>query len=419
MSLPKLAFGIKGKMKMRPKNDGRGIMISAFTTEVELGFGLVLTEDKLKHVNKFRRLKYSGKKDDLKESPGFRTFEYGANFEGYWTTNEFVDQLQDVLDVFECLYPSYQVVLETDNSGPHTARAEDALSVKLMNKKFKHSNPNSVRVRDTIITEECLGEYGASTLDPKTEKQVDVKLKVGETQTSFFPASVEHFEPRDYFYVNTEKNVKAEDLVDKPKGILQLLFERGCLESPTAKLSKPEAVELLGNMADYLAEENKFTRDVRCRGHRAIMSPIAHPELAGNGIEFAWGFSKLHYRRTNQKKGFTKGMEAFVKRFALCCGITNRTADGYDCFNGLEQTYKFARRARDYARIYRGGYSVASVIDIERIRKKKKSHRGALDQSTSFVSQEVEETAGQFDEAEKAVEHSLEVQKHTDTTTTT
>ena len=28
-------------------------------------------------------------------------------------------------------------------------------------------------------------------------------------------------------------------------------------------------------------EENKFRR----RGHRAIMSPIAHPELAGNGIE--------------------------------------------------------------------------------------------------------------------------------------
>ena len=28
---------------MRPKSDGRGVMISAFTTEVELGFGLVLS----------------------------------------------------------------------------------------------------------------------------------------------------------------------------------------------------------------------------------------------------------------------------------------------------------------------------------------------------------------------------------------
>ena len=81
--------------------------------------------------------------------------------------------------------------------------------------------------------------------------------------------------------------------------------------------------------------------------------------------------------------------------------------------------YKFARRARDHARIYRGKYSVASIIDIERIRKKKKSHRGALDQSTSFVSQEVEETAGQFDEAEEAVERSLDAQQHKDTTITT
>ena len=93
-----------------------------------------------------------------------------------------------------------------------------------------------------------------------------------------------------------------------------------------------------------------------------------------------------------------------------------RSDSGYDCFHGLEQTYNFARRARYHARIYRGEYSVASIIDIERIRKKKKSHRGALDFLTSFVSQEV---PGQFDEAEAAVGRSLEAQQHTDTTTTT
>ena len=49
----------------------------------------------------------------------------------------------------------------------------------------------------------------------------------------------------------------------KPKGMRQLLFERGCLESPTAKLTKPEAAKLLGNISeenisDYVAEENKL-----------------------------------------------------------------------------------------------------------------------------------------------------------------
>ena len=124
--------------------------------------------------------------------------------------------------------------------------------------------------------------------------------------------------------------------------------------------------------------------------------------------EYSWGFSKMHHRRTNQDKGFTKGVYPFVERFSLCCGILNQSENGYDCFHGLEQTHRFARRARDYARIYRGGYSVSSIIDIERIRKKKKSHRGALDQATSFISQEVEETSAQFDEAEKAIERLLE-----------
>ena len=135
--------------------------------------------------------------------------------------------------------------------------------------------------------------------------------------------------------------------------------------------------------------------------------------------EYSWGFSKMHYRRKNQQNGFTKGIDPFVKRFrhsfSLCCRLDN----GYDCFHGLEQTHRFARRARDHARIYRGEYSVASIIDIERIRKKKKSHRGALDQATSFISQEVEETSRQFDEAEAAAERLLEAQQHTDTRTTT
>ena len=71
--------------------------------------------------------------------------------------------------------------------------------------------------------------------------------------------------------------------------------------------------------------------------------------------------------------------EGYRPVFVVRC----RLDSGYDCFHGLEQTHRFARRARDHARIYRGEYSVASIIDIERIRKKKKSHRGALVQATS------------------------------------
>ena len=83
-------------------------------------------------------------------------------------------------------------------------------------------------------------------------------MDVGEAQKSFFPASLDDFEARDYFYVNTEqKDVKAEDLVGKPKGKRQLLFERGCLESPTAKLTRPEAIKLLGNIWRKITENKR------------------------------------------------------------------------------------------------------------------------------------------------------------------
>ena len=281
----------------------------------------------------------------------------------------------------------------------------------LMNVKFKHKNPDLVRVRDTIITEECLGKYDAVTLDPKTKEQVDVKLKVGESQKSFFPASLDDFEARDYFYVNTEKkDVKAEDLVGKPKGMRQLLFERGCLESHTAKLTKPEAIKLLGNMPDYAAEENKFTRDVRRRGHRAIMSPIAHPELAGNGIEFAWGFSKMHYRRKNQQNGFTKGIDPSSLFVVVWTVGTIVSMDWNKRIGSLDE--------RETTLEYIEESTLLRVLSILSAFERRRRVI-AVDQATSFVSQEVEETTGQFDEAEAAVERLLEAQQHTDTTTTT
>ncbi len=100
---------------------------------------------------------------------------------------------------------------------------------------------------------------------------MDVKMKVGESQTSLFPASVDDFKARDLYYCNTEKYVTPEKHARQPKGKRQLLFECGCLETTTAKLTNTEASHLL-------ATSDMFIRDVCRRGHRAIMSPIAHPE---------------------------------------------------------------------------------------------------------------------------------------------
>ena len=81
------------------------------------------------------------------------------------------------------------------------------------------------------------------------------------------------------------------------------MFERGCLESHTAKLTKSEAAKLLGNISSYNVPD-RASRTRRKR-HR----------------EYSCGFSKMHYRRKNQQNGFTKGIDPFVKRFSLCRGV--------------------------------------------------------------------------------------------------
>jgi len=38
---------------------------------------------------------------------------------------------------------------------------------------------------------------------------------------------------------------------------------------------------------------------VHSRGHILLMSPKGHPELAGKGVEYAWGAAKLLFRKIN------------------------------------------------------------------------------------------------------------------------
>jgi hypothetical protein len=43
----------------------------------------------------------------LTTSPFYLEFEYGASFEGYWTYNVMVLQLEGCVDVVKTLYPQY------------------------------------------------------------------------------------------------------------------------------------------------------------------------------------------------------------------------------------------------------------------------------------------------------------------------
>ncbi|KAI6123205.1 hypothetical protein EDD16DRAFT_1691577 [Pisolithus croceorrhizus] len=63
------------------------------------------------------------------------TLEYGKNYEGYWTGDLFIKQLQEkIIPAFEHAHgPGYQMLLMVDNSQGHSAYAKDALLISWMN----------------------------------------------------------------------------------------------------------------------------------------------------------------------------------------------------------------------------------------------------------------------------------------------
>ena len=128
----------------------------------------------------------------------------------------------------------------------------------------------------------------------------------------------------------------------------------------------------------------------RIRGVTVDRTPKCHPELAGEGVEYAWGAAKLFYRR--QPLSLKRNKESFYK-------LVEKSTDSSE--NGVlnrEVIRKFAARARKYMLAYiaidkqqdeqhntddeelKISYSL-----IEKCVKHFKSHRSAADFDNSFI----------------------------------
>ena len=108
--------GPNGETPLVPKDDGQGVMLSAFQSR-EFGFGLELSKEHLEEVNYMRRgkkyqdeeaaKKIRGKSDKnpLESSPFIVVFDYGEANEAYWCYERMVLQMEDCADVLRTLYP--------------------------------------------------------------------------------------------------------------------------------------------------------------------------------------------------------------------------------------------------------------------------------------------------------------------------
>ena len=191
--------------------------------------------------------------------------------------------------------------------------------------------------------------------------------------------------------------------VGKPKGAKEIACERGFF-LPTGVLSNGKKVTLNGTpskdavtgvvnldkttsvirmlkrCSDFKNEQTQISHILNLLGISVRLTPKCHPEIAGRGVEYAWGYAKLQFRckfndaiAKNLKDNVLKSLDRDV--------IT------------VDRSRKFARKAREYKLTYalivdlaNGTDATAGKDEIEHITRMFKAHRSAMDADYGFIS---------------------------------
>ena len=116
---------------------------------------------------------------------------------------------------------------------------------------------------------------------------------------------------------NKKFPVIQEGWVGKPKGSLQLLYERGYIEEADGwnwyavngkkdifgNIDKSTSLKMLMSIQpDFMEQETLLMFYGKQMGVTVDRTPKCHPELAGEGIEYAWGAAKLWYRWQHHRR---------------------------------------------------------------------------------------------------------------------
>jgi hypothetical protein len=155
---------------------------------------------------------------------------------------------------------------------------------------------------------------------------------------------------------------KTEGYVGKAKGLKQIAIERGLFSKERLMLpvSSPSYVKMdelrrvVGECDDFKSEMSQLQFVAKQLGVSAIMTPKAHAELAGQGIEYSWGYAKLKFRQNNTSKDQAKQLHA---------NVTNALSTD-DCMT-ITRVRKFVCKAREYKVIYNEYFLVKRKAERE------------------------------------------------------
>ena len=381
----------------------------------------------------------------MTDNPFVHMIEIGSGNDGYWSHDHMCVQLEDVTDVTRHLFPDDEIAVTVDHSSNHDKLLENGLNVTKMISGWGGSQPKMRDSENLPVT--CVGKHnpklnagdtqsmcfracddGPYTMSPEEREctklpwrtgefsdrpkkrrdlQREIEAKDGvELPKKWMPIS----ELRDFASRNGIATMVSEERVEQgwlgaPKGLKQILWERGLLD-PTIKytiqgrkdadgatIKETSMKHILGECPDFKNEITALEKLGLDLGILIKCTPKYHAEMAGEGIEYDWAFSKNAFKHLPLTERKTKEQfRAAVK------GVISGTSVS------LYRARAAARRARSYLRAYyylsrQEGESdqviPESFVDIEKAAKlfcSHKNHRGASDDDTAFIKKLVHET---------------------------
>ena len=163
----------------------------------------------------------------------------------------------------------------------------------------------------------------------------------------------------------------VEGYVGRPKGLKQVLWERGRY---VEGMSKEQMEVSMAAGADFRNEKSQIEELLIAAGHLMEKSPKGHPELAGAGIEYCWGKSKMHFRSLKLRRT-TEVFEDMVRE-SLSKDVLK-----------LRTVRRFARKARSMRRLYasKPDANTRDYAAVEALYAERKAHRSCADLFVSFI----------------------------------
>ena len=460
-----------GTSAPNPKTEGDGVMISGFTSR-DFGFGFDLSPAQLGIVNEYRRtrghdeyvdkeaaikIKNTTRKSNLTKSPFVYTFDYGANHEGYWNYDNMVIQLEDVVDCLRALYQDqHHYIFFFDHSSGHDRLRPDGLNAKEVSKYYgggrklrntkildaTYLGPNNpmLHVGDTQLMTFVEGDIGPFYLTPeereanKHDRVIDVletkkytknqlKQKIKDLTGVDVTGTLKDIQERAQVHsipIEYQANKIKKGWLGSSKGMLQILFERGILDTNGKTnneidkfytvLGKQDEngnrIEgtslrfLLSSLPDFKNEMTLLQYRAEQLGVEIDCSPKYHPEIAGEGIEYVWGFSKSTYRRmplgTKKKQGFRELVTAALNtNNVLTVSAIRKCAKRARMYMLAYHSLAIARETFDNGNDGRNGDDgkiqlppmTGDLVErlVKKYEKKHRTHRCTMDQETAFI----------------------------------